>query len=167
MAEDKHNFEAPKVFRVENNTDAVIVLPPTPTFPAGIILRPGLNTPDASTNAVPGTYFDELYAVEKARGKGKPPHYPGRSLIKQLLEPVHIQSWNGRRYGPRISIYHEEMADRVDGRVPESLDSFPVAAAKAIIDAYASDKDALRRWTKSRDKDVALFAKQKLASRGA
>ncbi len=172
------------VKRIENNTDQLVFLPPltgvetgqdaegTPEytdFPKGIRLQPGLNT-------VPNIYLEALHAERRQMcdklGKprvdkdGKPIYrYPGREAIAGLISPVTYTTANGRKFGPRITIYEpEQVADRADGpQAPATLPS-NANAAMAII-SVTEDRKALARWGKqARDANIKVAIQSRLAA---
>lgn len=163
------------VRRVENNTPRVIVLPATDSFPAGVVLRPGMNTPDKGPDAlvrVPGLYFKELFSQEAVDVKGNV-WYPGRKTIEDLEKVARIgRPEGGYFYSPQITIYEEDMVERPDGIIPESLDQF----FKEFVDGNdvkrnvalemlktISDRSALARYSKeSRHPEIKAAAAAKL-----
>lgn len=152
------------VWRIENHTARVIILPALDEFPMGVRLVPGLNT-------VPKKYLHQLqeYTIETApRGGAKRGvvRYPGRDTLAQLQEPVTIVTSRGTFEGPQITIYEDAMIGRPDGIIPESLDTYKKEAALKFIE-ITSDRAALKRWAKSsRDPEVKMTANAKLMAMG-
>lgn len=130
------------ILRIENNTERLLGLPPTQSFPAGVRLIPGLNT-------VPAGYMAELDAAEAEthiNGKPGPKRFPGRDALALLLKPVKIVKTNGTHRGPQITVFTDEQAGRDDGPpAPEDLKDMKEAAAIKIV-AVTNDREALKRW---------------------
>jgi hypothetical protein len=163
----KNQEEAPRrIHRVENNTAKFIVLPATKTYPRGIILRPGMNTPDSvpGLQTVPGKYIDELTSRKVVDAEGQE-RSPGRELLEQLTSRVRIITSDGTRWGAQITLYDDAQVERPDGIIPESIAQYSPEAAEAMIRAI-SDKEALRRWSTEREPTRAAAAAAKLQSLG-
>ncbi len=151
-------------FVIENNTAAFIYLFGTPTFPSGIRLIPGVNN-------VPRLFMDEFQEhssmTESRPGKPGVLRYPGREQLEQLQEAVEYHTTDGRRQGPRITIFTQDQAGRPEGPMaPLDLKSYKDEAALTVI-KVTEDKAALRRWSKDTRKEVAQAASVKLSGIGA
>lgn len=158
------------VKRIEVHCDGAIQWPPTPSFPLGVKLLPGLNT-------VPQLYLDEWLSVtvdtEPVFVNGKKQvrqRCPGAEALEALQKPTTIRSVDGDRWGPRITIYEpDQVADRDDGPpLPASLVGLNPTIAKTLIER-TRDKQALKRWAADRDHRMAELvtaAKARLAQLG-
>lgn len=159
-----------EVRRVENNTVHIIVLGKTPSFPQGVVLRPGLNT-------VPQFYFDEAEEVVIQRvpqGAKRDPKtkkwatvdfYPVKEAIAELQKPIRYATHEGWRNGPQITIYSVDQApEGPDGPTPpETLEHLrPPAALKCI--ELMHDVSVLKKWAKDSRAQVANFAQSRIAA---
>lgn len=151
------------VRRIENKTVTWIILPPTPSFPSGLKLVPGLNT-------VPTKYLDELdervLETEPTKRGGRlipgKKVKPAQKMWERLTAPVHFLDDNGtRHYGPRVIFYDDLMEDRQDGPPPPVNLPANREIAKKIIDV-TTEKAALERWASQGRGEIPDYAKARL-----
>ena len=158
------------VRRLENNTVHLISLAPTPSFPTGVTLRPGLNT-------VPEVYFEEAEEVViqrvprgakrdlKTKKWATEDFRPVRASLEELQKPVNFATPDGWRHGPQITIYSAEQApDRPDGATPPaSLEHLREPAALKCIELM-NDPAVLKGWAKDSRAKVANYAQSRIAA---
>lgn len=160
-----------EVAKVENNTAHLITLAPTPSFPNGVTLRPGLNP-------LPEFYLEEAAEVVGQRvpkGAKKDPktkrwateeYKPVLAAFEELQKPVRFFTIErGWQTGPQITVYTAEQApDRPDGPVPpESLEHLKDLAALKCIELM-NDVEVLKRWARDSRKNVANMAQSRIAA---
>lgn len=156
--------EKQTIKRIENHTERFILLPPTPSFPQGVKLVPGLNT-------VTVKYLEELdervLESEPVKRGGRlipgRKRYPAQEMWAQLQAHVSLMNTNGQiTYGPQVTIYDDIMADRQDGPPPPlALPSNNKELAKRIL-AATTERKALERWASQGRGELPELAKQRL-----
>lgn len=166
MAEEA---EKPALVPVENNTSAPVVLPPTQSYPHGLVLRP------TELRNVEQAYLDELTKRKvksvDSDGQALADRYPGKlewdRLTTQRVRITTVRDNQIREdFGTILTVYKPEQAPREEGiALPVSLMTYNAVAAKAIINS-CSDKERLALWAKDRHKDSAVpeLARTRLAS---
>jgi hypothetical protein len=133
--------------RCENNAPRFIIAPPTPSFPNGIRLQPGLNT-------WPSLYAHEVEQLPKKKRtvnkNGKISQVEQSSwdrFVEMNTAPIVIHTVEGRRVGPMLTFYYEALEDREDGPEPPAVLPANEKAALAIVNATSGrQKAALERW---------------------
>ncbi len=146
--------ENKRILRVENNTARFIVGPPTPSFPMGLKLQPGLNT-------WPAKYDQEIQELCSAPSfrdvvengqlvkKLNEPRYMGRRWLEEMQKPVMVYTTEraSARVTPQLTFYYEAMEDREDGPEPPAMLPANEKAALAIVNATTIRQKAhLERW---------------------
>lgn len=138
--------------KIENNTSRILLLPPLDGWETGMKLLPGLNS-------VPLAYYEALNELSVtpaplANGTPRPVRFPGREALSLLQQPVLIQTLEGRRHGPQITIFSAEQVEREDGPVlPGDLAGYKPDVAIALV-RTTSDRKVLRQWAKDSRQDV-------------
>lgn len=170
--------------RIENHTDQLIDLPPIAgyeleradgsyelvDFPRGVRLVPGLTTVPVlyldALRAQSRPVFDQLGRPRTERKTGNALiRYPGREALAILVAPVTYTTANGRKFGPRVTIYEpDQVIDRPDGPpAPATLPASPQAAMTIV--SVTDDKKALERWMKqTKDANVKVAIQSRLAA---
>ncbi len=147
---------AKEIKRCENWAPRIIIGPPTPSFPNGLKLLPGLNT-------FPDKYYQELMELSPAptykqvvqedgsvKMIANPPRFPGRKWIEEMEKMILIDAGPfGKKHSPQLTFYYEELEDREDG--PEYPPTLPVneKAAIALVNSVTPTKagrKVLERW---------------------
>ncbi len=155
--------EVQTIKRIENHRDSLMWLPPTPSFPNGMKLIPGLNT-------VPVLYLDELMERElvvadrvvNGRKLNGGTRKPAERMLANLQKHVFITDVNGsRKFGPQITIYDDIMSDRQDGPPPPPALPSNKVHAKKIIEV-TTERAALKRWSEQGRGDIPDMARERL-----
>ncbi len=160
-----------EIKRVENNAPRIIIAPPTPSFPNGVKLLPGLNT-------LPNKYYQELMELTpppsykhvvgqdgQPKMEAYPPRYPGRKWLEEMQKLVIIHTPDGRRHSPQLTFYYEELPDREDGpEYPATLPSNEKAALALVnsVNPTPNGRKVLERWLGTSKGAVASAIRTKL-----
>lgn len=138
-----------KVYRVINNTLGPILLPFTPTFPAGVRLVCGANN-------VPTRYLDEL-----RENKG------AWAAFERMQDPERRFSLeHGTVFEPQITVMSKDADPGPEGPpLPDTLSTMTPSAAKKLIE-ITDDRAKLRRWAKDSRDGVSRAAADRLTLLG-
>lgn len=171
MKDEAKVAERPALVPVENNTSAPVILPPTHSYPQGLVLRP------TEMRHVEQAYLDELCNRKiksyDSDGNQLPDRYPGKlewdRLTTQRVRITTVRDNQIREdFGTILTVYKLDQAPRGEGvALPVSLTTYNAVAARAIINS-CNDKERLALWAKDRHKDSSVpeLARTRLASLG-